>query len=873
MIQISVRALTTFMECQRKYHYSYNVKLEKESSEYLMHLYDVLTQMKQHIYKKSSGEETILDLPALFSKVERGWFTLRQEYLQAVNTHKSQFIRYLEYETHLARKVLSYDTYFSVPVDQLNFNFTGKADLVVHKKGVEGEETEAIIFSLSEPTLSSAARKAENKPENSLELALLYLGLCSKYPSLKVSYYHLKSKDDHAEKLVPLFNHKPNKNIVTANFTELSALDTVIRHWDSIRDTTHLLRVAASDESMFAQNCSDKCTTCSYYNLCKVTGDHPTVVKISAHKFNKLHLNEKQQQAVTSINNHLRIIAPPGSGKTATLVARTKYILESGVPYKKLLLLSFSNKAVDELKSRVIDSTWLCGDDIAVYTFNSFCFKILRQYANILGGRTDPTKPMVLLKKGDRMRFIQDYLNSHDMSEYDVSFAYPLGEYGIICRIDDAVKYLIDGIIPNDIDSDFLSLSEKCATHIRSIMQERNMITYHDQISMTKQLLDQSPKIAETLGRQYSYIMVDEAQDTDDLQYEIIRKIGIYSNNVCICGDDDQTLYEFRNANVKNMLQFHHDFPNCIDVVLDKNYRSGKSIVNLSKAFINENNMRFEKNMAAASDHFGKIELCNGENLSELANYVFHQVYAGKALSDITIIARKKASLEKVAVVLRAAGIPYRFQVNKLADESGFVKLLTYLKCMYDKYCDSDVYLLQNCWKHRFTLPGANNVDGLKAILQEEHKCFFANEADFLSQLSYLNCILSIPSNVITAIRSIIEDDGIVDMRKLYQRLYDIVLYGEDIFIDDDNKYDAINLITAHSSKGKEYPVVIIPSIDEFMDESNVEVARRVLFVAITRAKDSLFMYNKETEKKSLLLEEISNHLQTIHYASVKATG
>lgn len=858
MPSILFKDLHKLLECPRSYYFSKVEGLVGEKGKYRKFVYTMIDALKKNI-KKSSFSHFDPDFPT--DVVPKEWFSLEYERKEALETLSAQLNRYLDYEASQQRKVLSINKRIKVSLPDMKTEVKLIVDAIFKKDNAY----EGVIFKLSAPELSSAARKPENKPERSLELALMYLGLQKKYPGIKVSFYHLVNKDDKPDEMVKVYNHSVNKNIVTATFTPELAWKTVMEHLEPVSSVLEMQKSGHfSNESIYQPNCGEQCGSCHYSAICKKDME-PSIAVPPEYKAPSVRLNRCQQDAVECISSHLRIIAPPGSGKTATLTQRTKFLLESGVSYRNILLLSFTNKAVDELKERVIRSTWLCGNDIPVFTFHSFCTYVLNRYRQQVKSITGVSNPKIVTTS-KRLETIMEFLSSCDGKIEGYSYANPLGDFGILRRMDRLVKNLLEEGTPIGFKEEFLAAGKNCTEYVKAWMKREGFLTYRDLLIVVKDLFLMYPEIPKELGETFQYIMVDEAQDMDGVQYEMVRSIGKYSLNVCICGDDDQSLYSFRNADVRNMMRFKDDF-NCVDVVLDTNYRSASEIVNIANQFIQSNTVRLPKVVKAFSTQKGNIEFKQVQKLDDIALFVHSAVQEGYSPADIAIIARRRKTLEEVSYVLTNKGIPFRMNVNLLWEDSSYQRLASFLKVYSGKYSDIDIYAIKDVLRLNSSNEELEPSERIKEAGELFLKEYILRKEDLVSQIEVLCSMLNVKKAVASTITPLIAEYEVNDLLDLWSLLSLLEKYGEEVSLEDGCTYNAVQMLTAHASKGKEFPIVIIPDANEFKSEGSpeeVEEERRVLFVAMTRAKYRLYMGQKPSKKPSLFVDELVSILDTV---------
>lgn len=869
---ISTSSLMDFKECQKLYYFEDALKLKSKKDPFFSFSLEVFDLVKAAVAIKDSAP-----VHEIFKKVSPEWFVLAKEMEERVGFLQAAVTRYLNFE--LSRKVdIVEDNVlfnFTREVNDKEYTFSGRVDRII--KTADGYE--AIKYKLGSPVLTSAARTPQNKPENCLELALCYTALKEKYPGIKISYYHLRNKDDRSLEPVPVFNNKPNKNIVTATFTDEICEGTL----QQLNELELDKMLELCDISTYS--CGDDCSNCEY----RMLHDNPinavkTVEKVVKKPKAKSKLNSKQAEAANSLYGSIRILAPAGSGKTYAIMVRFTKLIESGVSHKNILVMTFTNKAAEELRERISAATGIDKSELEIYTYNSFCFNVVKRYKAFLG-----MDKISMIKKCDRYNFIRECLEANPFE--GVSYSNPYNpNYGIIAEIDKTTSTIIDKNMQSksveevmtalkNSKKEYIEYCIKVATYIQKKMLDLGMINYSDQINLVNKLFDMNPNISKVLSFQYKFLMLDEYQDTDNEQSKFIYSIAKHHNNICIVGDDDQSIYGWRKADIKNILLFHENFPHTKDIIFEKNYRSSRSIVNLAEHIIKGNKVRMNKNIVSASKVADKLPTYTTvDDYPKLLPHV-ESLLKDYQPGDIAIISRKNSSLVKFETLLSTNSIPARFQVSYLKDHPSFSKIYNLLQIVFEFDPEDDIALykaLNDLYGYAPTASVKSNLSLYQYLEFTKNQYFddlFNNQLPLIKEYSNkavdevlytLENILEIGESdaVINYLLEMAKEEDYSTIQQVYDRLKEIVKYEEDINIDAE-EVNCINLITAHGSKGREYPVVILLDINEFaMDNEQDEEARRVLYVALTRAKQELHIFEKANKKaQSPFATEIQEYL------------
>ena len=369
-------------------------------------------------------------------------------------------------------------------------------------------------------------------------------------------------------------------------------------------------------------------------------------------------MNDMQKRAVLTTEGPLLILAGAGSGKTTVLIQRIAHILQQGLcqPYQ-ILAITFTNKAAGELKERIADMIGEMGTDVWASTFHSFCARLLRREIENLGYSRD----FSIYATDDSLRVIKDILKRLNIDEKSVA---PKMVLGLISRAKDA------RVLPDDFlqayGNNYLN---QCIRRVYeaycAALKEANALDFDDMILKTVELLEQFPEIRERYGRQFRYVMVDEYQDTNPLQYQLVSLISEYHKNICVVGDDDQSIYKFRGATIENILSFETTFPGAKVIRLEQNYRSTQHILEAANKVIRHNEGRKGKNLWTAAQGGDKVYLNKVANEYEeslfVADKVLDMVAKGEAqYKDFAVLYRTNAQSNAIERSFVKSGIAYK---------------------------------------------------------------------------------------------------------------------------------------------------------------------------------------------------------------------
>jgi len=629
-------------------------------------------------------------------------------------------------------------------------------------------------------------------------------------------------------------------------------------------------------------------------------------------------LNPPQREAVTHINGPLLILAGAGSGKTRVLAYRIAYLLGVGkIPPDKILAVTFTNKAAEEMKSRVEKLLGKIGFPVWISTFHSLCSKILRKEATFLGYKTN----FVIYDEDDSLSLIKKCMGELDISSKNFS------PQAILSRISGAKNELVDW---KDYSVQAKDFFERHVAPVYQLYQEKLeeafAFDFDDLIMKMVVLFEKNPEVLKKYQNRFQYILVDEYQDTNHAQYVLVKQLSLAHKNLCVVGDDDQSIYGWRGADLNNILDFEKDYPDCKVIRLEQNYRSTSVILDAASAVVTSNLGRKGKTLWTDKKGGDKIclHLVEDENYEALVCVQKIKNLVEKnnlSLKDFVVLYRTNAQSRVLEQKLRDAGIPYiivggvRFYQRKEVKD-----ILAYLKVISNP---DDVLSL----KRIINVPPRGIGDKTLSKLDD-----FAlrNKISFFEAIKEVEKISDIPQRMKNQIndfyqmlskfiqakkelpidklnRLIIEKTGYLDELKKEktieaesraQNVLELVTAVEefkqraespnlDSFLEEvslltdvdywDETKDRVNLMTLHSAKGLEFPVIFITGLEEglfpisrsFESTKELEEERRLFYVGLTRAKEKVFLsychhrkrFGDMVNLKSRFLDEIPGNL------------
>jgi DNA helicase-2/ATP-dependent DNA helicase PcrA len=603
-------------------------------------------------------------------------------------------------------------------------------------------------------------------------------------------------------------------------------------------------------------------------------------------------LNPEQRKAVEAINGPVLIIAGPGSGKTRVITHRIAYLIRvCGVSPHRIMAVTFTNKAAKEMVTRLNTLVSASVKDLTIGTFHAICVRILRQDGAAIGVEKD----FVIYDNDDQISLVKKCFESLklDPKQYSASI--------ILSHISNAKSQMIAvDMYTQHSGSYFEEVVGRVYEKYQQMLEKSNALDFDDLLMKTVKLFHKRPEILEKYRSRYLYIMVDEFQDTNLVQYQLVKLLAGGSRNICVVGDPDQSIYSWRSADVRNILDFEKDFPDAKVLMLQQNYRSTRNILETASSVISSNKQRKKTELWTENEQGEKIEVIETFTQQEEAQFVVKEVErllkTGEVrLSDCAVMYRTNAQSRALEEAFFRYGTPYKLVAGTRFYERREIKdIIAYLKLIHNPR--DTVSLLRiinvpqrgigertiaqltewassknmsqyqalkslavsqdntpfNARSARLLADFFNMIDGLE---KQSHEMKLDELFDMvIAKTGYKNYIKSLPDD---------EDrwDNIQELRSVAKQYADYepgealsaFLEGVTLVSDVDgldDVVDAVTLITLHQAKGLEYPVVfivgmeegILPHIRSFDDPGQMEEERRLCYVGITRAKKKVYL-------------------------------
>lgn len=605
-------------------------------------------------------------------------------------------------------------------------------------------------------------------------------------------------------------------------------------------------------------------------------------------------LNDMQKKAVLQTEGPVLILAGAGSGKTGALTVRIAHLLEKGIKPWNILAITFTNKAAKEMRERVDKLVESGAEDIWISTFHSTCVRILRREIHHL----DYDNQFSIYDADDQEKLMREVFKQLNFSTTDRHFSVK-GAMAVISSLKEEMvswEEYSRKVDANDLKA--VRVAQVYQVYQRRL-KESNALDFDDLIYKTVLLFRTHPEVLEKYQERFRYIMVDEYQDTNTSQYELIHLLASKYKNLCVVGDDDQSIYGWRGANIHNILDFEKDFPNTTVIKLEQNYRSTKKILEAANAVIHHNQTRKDKTLWTQNESGNILHIYQADNEHDEARFVAEKIRElekqGKTMDMFAVLYRTNAQSRAVEDFMVKNGIPYRlFGGVRFYERKEIRDVLSYLKVIANPADSIALRRIINVPKrgigdtsldkvaafadvHGLSLYGAlqrlDEITELKsraAKLKDFYELLehLRQDADQMPVAELMDAIVKrtgylqqlLDEGTEEALGRIQNIDEFVNKAAEYDKsnpegglggfLEEVALVAD---IDSyDAAEDAVALMTLHSAKGLEFPYVFMIGMEEgifpgyravmYGGEKEIEEERRLCYVGITRAKEELFL-------------------------------
>lgn len=602
-------------------------------------------------------------------------------------------------------------------------------------------------------------------------------------------------------------------------------------------------------------------------------------------------LNERQKEAVLATEGPVLVLAGAGSGKTTVLVNRIAYMIsEKHIRPWNILAITFTNKAAREMKERIERLLGDTAKDMWIGTFHSVCVRILRSCIDLLGYSRD----FVIYDTADTKTVMKECLRELDIDEK----SFPVRN--VLSIISNAKNDLMDAAtFENVYKSDYrMSIIAKIYYRYQTKLRKNNAVDFDDIILNTVKILSENPDVLSKYQDKFQYILVDEYQDTNNSQYLLINLLAQANRNLCVVGDDDQSIYKFRGANIGNILNFEDDYSDVQKITLDQNYRSTQNILDAANSVISNNKGRMGKSLWTSNGDGNKVFVYTGTNEYDEARYIARQIKKHfdeqGSFSDCAILYRTNAQSRVIEEMLMRESVPYKVLSGlRFYDRKEIKDIIAYLRVVYNPNDDVSLARIINEPKRKI---GNATLEKARNIAREKETSLYdviSHADDYPEFKTAIKKLLSFSE----IIQSLIKLKDTVTIEDLTGRILNDTGYMPALVMEDttesktrienlgefisvitefekneetgntlgeflenislvsdidgyDENEDSAVLMTIHSAKGLEFPIVFLSGLEEGLfpgmrsmeSDDDIEEERRLCYVAITRAKEQLYI-------------------------------
>lgn len=740
----------------------------------------------------------------------------------------------------------------------------------------DGGPVRALIIHPGKSERSMKGHSYSKKVEGDLRAIIAKLALEKEFPHIEIDVVYLSNDKDSGTELTSfLVNDTAKSNLHRITFGSYYSKEGCF-------EVERLLKLAVD---VVASQTAQECDDCRNKMICQTplftnaSADISSVdEKIATEEAKKADdgyrlpsYTDEQERVVQYNGGSMVVCAGPGSGKTATLVGRIYHlIIEEKVPPELILVVTFTKKAVGELKERCLGFLEECRLP-NICTFHSFCYKVLRDNKRLLkNGKVN------VLTEIERLNIIKNLVSVFPKMR-GFNYAKEDGKYGLLKTIAKRIdlyeeKGAEELLNQYDCDESFFSFYEQ----YRLAVVDGGYLTFDQQVECCNALFDKHPELLRVYQDIYRYVMVDEYQDVNEEQVRLLYALTNRHRNLVVVGDDDQTIYGFRGSDSKFMIGFDKDFPEAQKVVLTKNFRSSKSIVEASKMLISNNQHRIAKDVESCKGDFGKAELppvivpsMDPRVIDELINSLIEEGYQ---YGDIGILSSQNKYLKALHKELRT---PTVLSKSYLGDDAFFVLFYSVARLYLVPSDDVAAYQFFRLYDSSFFVERADGslldtvlgLCGIRAVEDVQcgamdcscpytkavndlfnYFCVFGQQERLEDTIDTLLLLTNWKgSDVGKELKELVTNNGLETLSDMVKYLTDLMNYEPESVRVEFKKENKVTLITSHESKGKEYKVVIYRN--DSRTDNGMEEFRRVVYVTITRPMERVYILQGEDTK------------------------
>lgn len=878
---MKIQELDALRQCPKYYEFK-KIIIDKKNLQ--MQIFKDSLRIAANALKTHTSWQTLeTDIRKLFQEnVQEEWYTFSWQKKEAIEKNLFLLKRmYSWLESNIKGTILAVNQPLSIPVTmQCNGYDIFELGICPHfiiatNEGIWG----ILLCERFAKQYTYRAQKSGNSIYHSLELLCLLMGLENLYPgkTIWVSLIQAVSRKDTAHSFA-VFERNSGDNVMTINISDLMKKES--------GTASEVMNILLQHTGV--RNCS----FCCYKELCnteRVADDriHP-VEKI----MHPIVYTENQLQVIHHLSGPLRVCAGPGAGKTETLVARIQNLVVQGVTPGKILVVTFTKKAAQEILLRMNTE-----EKPTVSTLHALAFKIIREHECLIGRKK-------LVNNTDCKKMLLEVLK-HAPVIVGANYENPTAPYGLLDNLladfRSIEKLGKERFAQSALDKDLQTIFLVKAMYDQKFIAA-GYIRFDDLIKLAVKLLEKHSGIRARLQNMFDYIMIDEVQDLDEIQACLVRLLTKSQANIAVFGDADQSIYGFRGGSNRFMLDFPKYFPGTVDVWLNDNFRSSGEILEMANLLISHNRDRVPIKMNAFFENGCQPELISDFRMNHIGLLVQDLLQEGYQQDDIAIIARTNKDLAGMCEMLDRYNAEhpkeqdlyfarpkyylyqspvYQVVLDLLTIHQGFlhedavwyrllVKEGIYPEKYFPKKSIYENYLLRG-----IIYPFEGDEAGRYLVVNETDPLILQAAAKIyrMSRLFSLPVVLAITKVLqnyfnndvifeeeLEVLKTTIHDRSIQSAKELWEYMIAAKsLHDETRIYGDSSHINQLHLLTAHDSKGKEFKVVILYGIDKF-ELDNMQEDRRLLYVAITRAKERIIM-TEVFKGKSCFIKELEAHL------------
>ena len=864
-VTVSASELRKLKNCEKAWELS-QIGLRLDGWQVKDWIYQTLSAVKNAAMVGQTADEIHAVIESKAGEMQESWYSCKTE--ADAESKKTVQILHRFVDFLCTYTVCAVDRTYTIHFNTMEYRgvamdgYRGRIDFLL--RDAKGKY-HAVKLCLGKPTESARARKQLNLPEYSLDLIHTYMGGRTVFKEAFLpEIWYLSNKDDNGTSLISHFEHREGKNIISFDFSK----------WSDEQSAANWRRALSGPQECNCKDCRFSCV-CHIDEHLRFDKNDNTCEKKTV-QTGKKQFTKAQESVIDHVNGPMCVVAVPGAGKTTVLSERVVHLVEEHYAKpEQILLVTFTKKAAREMQERIADRFHMrhIKGMPQISTYHALGFSILKENPLFFGKG-------VLSTDTDRQALIYDLWKElpriEGLSTYD-----PCGKFGAVHTLDRMFQELDEGM---DAEVFGKRHSKYDTSAVRDAYVEyqkrykaKHYISFDDQISMVNELFAHFPILSEHYAKKFTYIMVDEFQDSSEEQVDMIYTIAHHHNNLVVVGDDDQSIYGWRGGSSKYMMEFGLDFSGAKTVYMQDNFRCNAGVADVCNAIISEPSVtcRYDKALIAHKSYRFKPVFARGADAAFVGNLLMQAQNTGVELGKIAVLARSNKRLEELSEALNP-DIPVSLAKDYLVEDDVFKGLYDVMSLCYGEEEDA-------VWYRTMYRMGAekycrkSKTEGLGDVLRA------SVEPTVVQALEKVDCCISDMQAlemrealrrvcetlygtrehlVLTALFDLADTRTIVHAKDLYDTVSDMVRFHSAERVGYAPAPDCVNLLTCHDAKGMEFDMVIVYGIEDFDIEDEEEV--RVLYVAASRAKETLYLVETGTPLQFSGFERIAQMMQVV---------